>query len=147
MAQYNQALRDPARRDPRVFVMSSDQADFPTVTKFINTLRYIGVEVHQANAQFSANGKNYPAQFLRHQDRAIGTRARASTCSSRRTTRTTWTNAVFPVVRTTAPAGRSSYQMGIKFDRLFDDVTGQFTEIQGLAKPVPGTLRHGTGGT
>ena len=30
--------------------------------------------------------------------------------------------------------------MGVKFDRLFDDVTGTFTEIQGLAKPVPGTI-------
>jgi hypothetical protein len=38
-------LKNPARRDPRVFVITSAQPDFPTATKFINTLRYIGVEV------------------------------------------------------------------------------------------------------
>jgi hypothetical protein len=30
--------------------------------------------------------------------------------------------------------------MGVKFDRLFEDVPGTFTEIQGLATPVPGTV-------
>ena len=33
-----------------------------------------------------------------------------------------------------------AYQMGVKFDRLFDDVTGAFKEIEGLATPVPGTI-------
>ena len=56
-AQYNQALKDPARRDPRVYVLPADQPDFPTVTKFINALRYVGVEVHQATAAFTAGGK------------------------------------------------------------------------------------------
>src|SRR5687768_13758539 len=54
MDVYNKVLKDPSRRDPRVYVMSADQPDFPTVTKFVNALQYIGVEVHQANAPFSA---------------------------------------------------------------------------------------------
>ena len=33
-----------------------------------------------------------------------------------------------------------AYQMGVKFDRLFDDVTGALKEIEGLATPVPGTI-------
>src|SRR5262245_751503 len=54
MAQYTQALRDPGHRDPRVFIVPAGQADFATATKFINTLRYVGVEVQQASAAFSA---------------------------------------------------------------------------------------------
>jgi hypothetical protein len=30
-----------------------------------------------------------------------------------------------------------SYQMGVKFDRLFDDVSGPLKEIEGLAAPLP----------
>ena len=33
-----------------------------------------------------------------------------------------------------------AYQMGVKVDRSFDDVTGAFKEIQGLATPVPGRI-------
>src|SRR5687767_4630311 len=61
MAHYNAALKDPARRDPRVFVITADQADFPTATKFVNALRYVGVEIHQATAPFTAAAKTYPA--------------------------------------------------------------------------------------
>jgi hypothetical protein len=30
--------------------------------------------------------------------------------------------------------------MGVTFDRVFDDVSGPFAEVQGLAKPVPGAI-------
>ena len=33
-----------------------------------------------------------------------------------------------------------AYQMGVKVDRSFDDVTGPFKEIQGLATPVAGKI-------
>jgi hypothetical protein len=33
-----------------------------------------------------------------------------------------------------------AYQMGVIFDRVFDDVTGPLAEVQGLAKPVPGAI-------
>ena len=32
-------LRDPAQRDPRGYIIPSDQPDFPTATKFVNALR------------------------------------------------------------------------------------------------------------
>jgi hypothetical protein len=59
-AMYEKYLRNPADRDPRGYIMSADQPDFPTVTKFVNTLRYNGVEVLQATADFTVNGKHYP---------------------------------------------------------------------------------------
>jgi hypothetical protein len=61
LATYKSVLKDPARRDPRAFIITADQTDFPTATRFINALRYIGVEVQQATAPLSVNGKTYPA--------------------------------------------------------------------------------------
>ena len=58
---FKKLLRDPALRDPRGFIMPSDQPDFPTATKFINALLKTGVTVHRATAQFTVAGKNYPA--------------------------------------------------------------------------------------
>ena len=58
---FNQFLRNPAQRDPRMYVIPSSQPDFPTATKFVNALLKSGVEVHRATAEFTANGKTYPA--------------------------------------------------------------------------------------
>src|SRR5215211_7705018 len=33
-----------------------------------------------------------------------------------------------------------SYQMGVKFDRFWDDVTGPLQGLEGLATPMPGTI-------
>src|SRR5207244_11648459 len=57
---YKAIFKDPAQRDPRVFVVPANQADFATATKFINTMRYVAVRVLQASAPFSARGKTYP---------------------------------------------------------------------------------------
>jgi hypothetical protein len=45
---YNKVLHDPAQRDPRGYILSADQPDFPTATKFINALMKSGVEIQQA---------------------------------------------------------------------------------------------------
>ena len=58
---YKSVIKEPARRDPRAYIITSNQSDFPTVTKFVNTLRNIGDEVNQATAAFTEAGKNYPA--------------------------------------------------------------------------------------
>src|SRR5581483_509056 len=35
---FQAVLRDPAKRDPRGYILPADQADFPTAVKFLNTL-------------------------------------------------------------------------------------------------------------
>jgi hypothetical protein len=139
VAQYNQALKDPARRDPRVYVIPSDQTDFPTATKFINTLRYVGVEVHQASAPFTANGKNYPANSYIVKTAQAG-RAHVIDMFEPQDHPNDMDERGIPRRPYDSAGWTLSYQMGVKVDRLFDDVTGPFTEIQGLAKPVPGAL-------
>ena len=61
MSFYNEVLHDPAARDPRGFIIPSDQADFLTATKFVNVLIKAGVVVQRATAAFTAGGKSYPA--------------------------------------------------------------------------------------
>src|SRR5262245_38748011 len=58
---FDAVLRDSAARDPRGFILRSDQADFLTATKFVNALIKAGVVVHRATAPFTVAGKSYPA--------------------------------------------------------------------------------------
>ena len=60
-ALYTKVLHDPAKRDPRGYILPSDQPDFPTATRFVNALLKNGITVMQATAAFEAAGKNYPA--------------------------------------------------------------------------------------
>ena len=60
-ADWERMLRAPADRDPRGFIIPSDQRDFLTATKFVNTLLKNGVDVHTATADFSVAGTDYPA--------------------------------------------------------------------------------------
>ena len=54
-------LHKPELRDPRGYIIPSDQPDFPTATKFINALREVNVAVQRATAEFTVDGKKYPA--------------------------------------------------------------------------------------
>ncbi len=55
------ALRTPETRDPRAYVIPSNQADFLTATKFVNTLLKNGVDVQRATGPVTVAGKSYPA--------------------------------------------------------------------------------------
>jgi hypothetical protein len=59
--KYFDAMRTPEKRDPRGFILPSDQPDFLTATKFINALIKNGVTIHRATAEFKVGGKSYPA--------------------------------------------------------------------------------------
>ena len=54
-------LHDPAARDPRGFIIPSDQPDFLTATKFVNILIKAGVSVHRATTAFTVGSRSYPA--------------------------------------------------------------------------------------
>lgn len=60
-ALYESVLRDPARRDPRGYVIPADQADLPTAVAFLNSLIKTGVDVERATRAFTIGGKTYPA--------------------------------------------------------------------------------------
>jgi hypothetical protein len=58
---YDAVMKNPELRDPRGFIISADQPDFPTAVKFVNALIGGGVLVQKATAPFTVNGKSYPA--------------------------------------------------------------------------------------
>lgn len=60
-ALYDTVLHDPAYRDPRGYIIPSDQPDFATATKFINVLIKNGIEIQRASSDFKVDGKSYPA--------------------------------------------------------------------------------------
>ena len=60
-AKFYEMLRQKDARDPRGYILPSDQPDFPTATKFVNALLKSGVVVHRATAAFQVGGKSYPA--------------------------------------------------------------------------------------
>ncbi len=58
---YNAVYKDSYQRDPRAFIISAGQPDFPTAVKFINALIQSGIKIHKSTAGFTAEGKSYPA--------------------------------------------------------------------------------------
>jgi Zinc carboxypeptidase len=58
---YAKVLHDPAFRDPRGYIITANQDDFPTAVKFVDSLLKNGITVMKATAPFDAAGKSYPA--------------------------------------------------------------------------------------
>ena len=65
-ALYDSVLHDPAHRDPRGYVLPSDQSDFPTAVKFVNTLMKSGVTIEKATAAFDLEGQALSCRFAGH---------------------------------------------------------------------------------
>ena len=58
---FTQVMRDPSRRDPRGYILPSNQPDFETAAKFMTALRRVNITVQRATANFTVGGKSYPA--------------------------------------------------------------------------------------
>jgi hypothetical protein len=58
---YDLILKDTTRRDPRGYIITADQPDFPTALKLINAMIRSGIQFSKATAGFSVEGINYPA--------------------------------------------------------------------------------------
>ncbi len=53
-------FKDSLQRDPRGYVITAMQPDFPTAVKFVNGLIQSGICVNIATAPFTIDGKNFP---------------------------------------------------------------------------------------
>jgi hypothetical protein len=145
MDQYNAIFKNPARRDPRVFVITSAQPDFATATKFINTLRYIGVEVDQTSAPITVNGKSYPTGSYVVKSAQAG-RAHVMDQFMPQDHPNDMDERGIPRRPYDSAGWTLALQMGIQFDSIYTDVTGPMTRITGLAKPVPGKVTTASAG-
>ncbi|MDB4906499.1 MAG: peptidase carboxypeptidase [Gemmatimonadetes bacterium] len=138
---YADVLHAAAARDARAYVIPSDQPDFLTATKFVNTLRHVGITVQRATGPVSAGGKTYPAgSFVVPAAQAF--RPHVLDMFEPQDHPNDFAYPGGPPKRPYDNAGYTlAYQMGVKFDRILDGpVTGTLVAVEGLAKPEPGSI-------
>ncbi|KAF0173213.1 MAG: hypothetical protein FD161_3880 [Limisphaerales bacterium] len=129
MNEFKRLLQDPAHRDARAYVLPANQRDFPTATKFINTLLETGVQVHRATADFTVGTNRYPTgsfvvkcaqPFRAHVLDMFEPQDHPN-------------DFPYPGAAPTAPydiAGWTlAFQMGVKFDRVLEKLEGPFVEV------------------
>jgi hypothetical protein len=134
-------LRKPEHRDPRGYIISSDQPDFLTAIKFVNALREVNVAVHRATADFDVNGKRYPAgsfvvltaqAFRPHVIDMFEPQDHPNVIP-------------YPGAPPTPPYDNAgwtlAFQMGVQFDRVLEPFTGPFEPVRDWnVKPPPGRV-------
>ncbi|WP_213980314.1 M14 metallopeptidase family protein [Sphingomonas sp. dw_22] len=144
VALYDKVLHDPALRDPRGYILSSDQPDFPTAIKFANALIRSGVQVQRATAPFAAGGKRYPAGSLVVKT-AQAYRPHILDMFEPQDHPMDLAYPGGPPVRPYDVAGYTlAYQMGVGFDRVLDGFDGPFETLADEAAPPAGRI-VGTG--
>ncbi|MEP6730610.1 MAG: M14 metallopeptidase family protein [bacterium] len=134
---YNEVLHAPELRDPRGYILPSDQPDFPTATKFINSLLHVGVIVNRATAPFAVQGKQYPAgSYVVKSAQAF--RPHVLDMFEPQDHPNDFAYPGGPPKRPYDNAGYTlAFQMGVKFDRILEGFDGPFERIKGLASPAP----------
>jgi hypothetical protein len=136
MELYNTVLHDPKMRDPRGYIIPSDQADFATATEFVNALLKTGITVLRSPAAFQVAGKSYPAgsyvvktaqAFRPHVMDMFEPQDHPN-------------DFAYPGGPPNPPYDITGWtlalQMGVEFDRVRDGFDGPFTRINGLL-PAP----------
>jgi hypothetical protein len=145
-ALYTSVLHDPAMRDPRGFIVPSDQPDFLTAIKFVDILIKAGVVAERATAPFTVAGKQYPAgsfvfkaaqPFRAHLMDMFEPQDHPN-------------DIPYPGGPPRPPYDATgynlSYSMGIKFDRILDDFSGPFEKVADLVAPKAGTVAQAPSG-
>jgi len=142
---YDSVLKDPKLRDPRGYIITADQPDFPTATRFINALISTGIRVEKATAQFAVAGKTYPAgSFIVKTDQAF--RPHVLDMFEPQDHPNDFAYPGGPPVAPYDAAGWTlAYTMGVKFDRLLEPFDGPFEHIPygQLQTPTPPSPKDG----
>jgi len=147
MKVWTDVVHAKDKRDPRGYIIPSDQPDFPTATKFVNTLRHVGVYVDRATGPFTVNGKQYPAGSYVIKT-AQAARAQVLDMMEPQDHPNDFAYPGGPPRRPYDNAGWTlAYSMGVKFDRLLDGFDAPTQRIEGLAKPMAGTVASASGAT
>jgi len=138
---YEKILHDPAKRDPRGYILPADQPDFPTATKFINALMKSGVTIEQATEDFAVAGKHYPkGSYVVMAAQAY--RPQVLDLFEPQDHPNDFAYPGGPPVRPYDATGWTlALQMGVQFDRELEPFSGPFAKITtDLATPLPGTI-------
>ncbi|MDH7511872.1 MAG: M14 family metallopeptidase [Clostridiales bacterium] len=138
--KYYDILRDPAARDPRGYIIPSDQADFLTATKFVNALIKSGVRVFRAAKPFEVAGKSYPENsYIIKCDQAFRPHILAMFEPQDHPHDVQYPGGP-PIAPYDSAGWTLAFQMGVEFDRILDGFDGPFEKVNGLAKAPPGSF-------
>ena len=142
---YHRLLKDPAKRDPRGYILSSAQPDFLTAVKFVNVLLKGGVRVHRATTSFEVDGRLHPAGSLI----VKAAQAFRPQVLDMFEPQDHPNDFAYPGAPPTPPYDAAGWtlalQMGVEFDRILNGFEGPFVEIEDLAAPPPGRVTAAAG--
>lgn len=140
---YDQ-LRRTEQRDPRGYIIPSNQPDFLTAVKFVNVLLKSGIAVERATAAFSVGNKSYAAgSYVVKTAQAF--RPFVLDMFEPQDHPHDFAYPGGPPVAPYDSAGWTvAYQMGIAFDRILESFDGPFARVSSLVTPDPGHI-SGTG--
>lgn len=145
-ADYQRILKAPADRDPRGFIIPSDQRDFLTAHKFVNALLKNGVDIHRATADFTVAGTRYPAgSFVVKTDQAFAPHVMDMFERQEHPN-----DFAYPGGPPIAPYDNTgwtlAWQMDVDFDRILDGFDGPFSLVtEELVSPPAGTIAGASG--
>jgi len=137
---YEEVLHKPEFRDPRGFIIPSDQPDFLTAVKFVNTLIKNGIQAHRALDSFDVNGKTYPeGSLVVKTDQAFRPHIIDMFEPQHYPD-----DVQYPGGPPQPPYDSAGYtlafQMGVQFDRILDGFDGPFEEINDVITPASGNI-------
>ena len=140
--QMMAVMRSPENRDPRAYIISRDQRDFPTAVRFIVALQKAGIDVHRATAAFSHGGKQYPAgSYVVKVGQAFG--AHVTDMFEPQDHPNDFRVPGGPPTPPYDNAGWTlAMQMGVQYDRVLDNLEGPFEKIAPTTRvrPPAGTV-------
>lgn len=135
------------QRDPRGFVIPSNQPDFPTAVRFLNALIRTGIVVQKAKSDFSVGNRKYPAgSYVVKTNQAF--RPHILDMFEPQDHPNDFQYPGGPPVRPYDAAGWTlAYQMGVQFDRYQENIEGPFETIPyGEILNPPGSIETASGG-
>src|SRR5580658_3486088 len=129
---YEKILHDPAHRDPRGYIMPSDQPDFATTTKFVNSLLKNGLTVLKASSAFEVAGKKYPAgSYVVKSNQAFRPMVREMFEPQDHPHDEAYPGGP-PVPPYDIAGWTLAMQMGVEYDRILDGFEGPFVKLTGM---------------
>ena len=122
-------MKNPVNRDPRGYILSADQPDYPTVVKFLNALIRTGIVVQKATNSFKVGDKSYPAgSFVVKTDQAF--RPHILDMFEPQDHPNDFKYAGGPPIAPYDAAGWTlAYLMNVKFERVLDAFNGPFVKL------------------
>ena len=144
---YDSVMLDKNQRDPRGYILSSAQDDFPTAIKFVNALIRTGILVHKATDIFNVAGKSYPkGSYIIKTNQAF--RPHVLDMFEPQDHPNDFRYEGGPPIAPYDAAGWTlAYLMNVEFDRMLEDFQGPFQRIPygELQSPEIKTLSSSSG--